>query len=60
MTILAWNDEFVIVIGKNVEGSGHDLFRARTQHLPGGTEKNHDNLRITDLRANLSTSHRKW
>jgi hypothetical protein len=43
-------------MGKNVEGSGRDLFEVICRNLNGGTEENHKNLvRMIDIPAGIRT-----
>jgi hypothetical protein len=40
-----------------LEGSGHGLIEVLFRNLPGGTEENHENLRIAGVSDYIPTEH---
>jgi hypothetical protein len=40
-----WGDHpWMMMVLKDLEGRGHDLIEVLSQHLPGKTEENYENL----------------
>jgi hypothetical protein len=54
-----WSDDRWLMNGRDMEGSGRGLIEVLSGHLPGGTEKNHENphsSRRSGLHFNRSPS----